>query len=137
MRLLLYYTSNTGVGESVRKIIQPLMSADKLEIFRTVESFSLRIRRLSLSDTIVVLVAANLGELQSLLNMTDILSDNRVILILPDHEEKTVACGHKFFPRFLSYADSDLTDLLAVLSKLAVCKSEHSQRFGDKSWKMK
>ena len=118
MRLLLYYKSNKGAGKAVDKIVQPLFPPEKLEIFRTVETFSLRIRRFSVYDSIVVLVAENPAELENMLNMRNILSDSRLILILPDREEKTVACGHKFFPRFMCYADSDLTDLVAVLEKL-------------------
>ena len=65
-----------------------------------------------------VLLAASKGQLSELLSLRELLNDVRIILILPDRGRETISQGHLLRPRFLSYADGDLTDVIAVLSKM-------------------
>ena len=67
---------------------------------------------------IAVLLAASHKELQELLSIKELLQHIRIILLLPDHENETIANGHKLYPRFLSYCDGNLDDVAAVLSKM-------------------
>ena len=48
----------------------------------------------------------------------DLLADIPVILILPDRKKETIHLGHKLCPRFLSYTDSNFSDVALVLSKM-------------------
>jgi hypothetical protein len=41
-----------------------------------------------------------------------------VILVLPDKEQKTLYLGRKFSPCFISYTDSDFSDVALVLAKM-------------------
>ncbi len=40
-----------------------------------------------------------------------------VILVLADRKKDTILKGRKLYPRFISHADGDFTDVAAVLEK--------------------
>jgi hypothetical protein len=119
MRLLLYSPVKEGVGKQLRRVIEDLVSKDKVEIYQSVESLSLRLRQPADSLPIAaVLLAARRGDLTELLSIRDLLRDIRIILVLPDRDEDTIAKGHTLRPRFVSYSDSNFTDVCSVLGKM-------------------
>lgn len=119
MRLLLYSPVKEGVGKHLRRMIEDLVAKDNVEIYRNVESLSLRLRQPTNNGPIAaVLLAARRGDLTELLSIRDLLRDIRIILVLPDRDEDTIAKGHILRPRFMSYSDSDFTDVCSVLGKM-------------------
>jgi len=46
------------------------------------------------------------------------LADTRLILVLPDRDELTLAAAHRLRPRFLTYANADPGEAASVLKKL-------------------
>ncbi|MCG6535460.1 MAG: hypothetical protein L7F78_12400, partial [Syntrophales bacterium LBB04] len=65
--------------------------------------------------SIAVICVSSQKEFSSLLAIKDLFKDMRIILILPDRERATVSKGHGLKARFLSYKDSDFSDVAAVL----------------------
>ena len=119
MSLILYSPVQEGVGKQLRRVIEKLVSKDNVEIYQSVESLSLRLRQPADSLPIAaVLLAARRGDLSELLSIRDLLRDIRIILVLPDRDEDTIAKGHTLRPRFVSYSDSNFTDVCSVLGKM-------------------
>lgn len=67
---------------------------------------------------VLILVPADSGELEHLLSMKDILQDFRLILILPDEGEETITRGHALMPRFLTFSNNDLDEVIRVLGRM-------------------
>jgi hypothetical protein len=118
MNLLLYTTAVEGTGERLQRAIETLVPIERTEVSCTIDSLSCRLRQPKDDLTIAVLLAASRKDLADILSIHDLLCDIRIILILPDTEDDTVARGHTLQPRFLSYIDSDFTDVAAVLEKM-------------------
>jgi hypothetical protein len=119
IRLLLYSPVSEGVGEQLRRMIEKLVPKNNVEIYRSVESLSLRLRQPADDLPIAaVLLVARRGDLTELLSIRDLLRDIRIILVLPDRDEDTIAKGHTFRPRFVSYTDSNFMDVCFVLEKM-------------------
>jgi hypothetical protein len=119
IRLLLYTPVSEGVGEQLRRMIEKLVPKNNVEIYRSVESLSLRLRQPADDLPIAaVLLAARRGDLTELLSIRDLLRDIRIILVLPDRDEDTIAKGHTFRPRFVSYTDGNFMDVCFVLEKM-------------------
>ena len=119
MNVLFYSRETEEAGERLERMVEVLIPEEKREVYRTIHSLSSRLRRPKDCDlTIAVLLAAGRKDLADILSIHDLLCDVRIILILPDREEDTVAWGHSLQPRFLSYIDSDFTDVAAVLYKM-------------------
>ncbi len=117
IQLLLYTPVNKGIGEQLRTMIEEFIPKNNMEIYRTIEHLSQRLRQPANDLPLVVLVAVSNGDLLDFLSIRDLLRDVRIILILPDRDKDTIAKGHTLRPRFMSYTDSDFADIVAVLKK--------------------
>ena len=118
MNVLLYSTTNGGNGDSLKKVIKRLVPDERLEICRTVETLSSRLRQPRLDPFIAVIQASDQSELNSMVDFGDLFNDCRLFLILPDRKADTIVKGHSLRPRFLTYADNDFIRGTAVLKKM-------------------
>jgi len=118
MSVLLYSRPEKGPGERLHAVIEAFVPKREIELLGTIQSLSDRLRGPTDDEDIAVLLAANRDELEELLSVSDFLSDLRVVLVLPDREDDTIAKGHTLGPRFLSYTDSNFIDVAAVLGKM-------------------
>jgi hypothetical protein len=92
--------------------------AHQVTIYSNLEDFKRRLHQPREQLKFVVLKTLCKVELESIILLRDLLSDLRLILILPDHDEATVSLAHRLQPRFLSYADADLDGFKHVLSNM-------------------
>ena len=118
MNLLLYSTDKKGNGKYLQSVIEELVPENKTEIYRTIDSLSYRLRQPKYDLAVAVLLASSSEDLVELLSIRDLLDDLRIILLLPNRDKDTIKKGHTFRPRFLTYADSNLLNVAAVLSKM-------------------
>ncbi len=118
MNLLFYATAADGAGEMLRGVIEELVPEEKIEVHRTEEGLSSRLRKPTYDLSVAVLLAANKEDLLYLVANKELIWNLRVILILPDREEDTVTKGHLLRPRFLTYADGNFLDVATVLGKM-------------------
>jgi hypothetical protein len=135
MNLIYYTTVTEGAGAKlgsmlsrfiIQRNIKQLGPPNNIEVYRNIESLSRRLRQPGADQGIAVLLVANKDDLLDILSIRDLLRNVRIILILPDKEEDTIAKGHMLRPRFLSYIDSDFADVFAVLAKCCDVYSEKS-----------
>ena len=118
MNLLLYATETMGKGKHLQSVIEESVPEYKTEIYRTIESLSYRLQQPKYDLAVAVLLASSREDLVDLLSIRNLLDDLRVILLLPNREKETINKGHTLRPRFLTYADSNLLNVAAVLSKM-------------------
>ncbi len=79
----------------------------------------IRILRQPLNGVVAaVLLAGTQNELLDFMPVRDLLLRIPSILILPDHETETITKGHSLRPRYLTYADGDLSDVGDVFRKI-------------------
>jgi hypothetical protein len=76
------------------------------------------LHRSGIGSRMAVLFPSNRDELSRLVATRHLLLDMQIILILPNGESQTLSHGHALHPRFISYADSDFSDVAAVSAKL-------------------
>lgn len=118
MNILFFSSIKTGEGEKVQKIIEAEVSSDQIERCRSVEEFSSRLRQPLGNLRIAVLQVKSKEELFEIFSIKSLLFGLRIILILPDRDKDTVSDGHKLFPRFVSYSDSDSNEVADVLKNM-------------------
>ena len=118
MSVLLYAPVLEPIRKKVESEIEKLVPAVEIETYQTKEALSSRLRGPGENITIAVLIATNKKKFMEILSLRELLGDLRIILLLPDREEDTIHKGHALRPRFLGYADSDLTMLAPVLKKM-------------------
>jgi hypothetical protein len=81
-------------------------------------SLSQWLRRASFDISVAVLFCRSKGDLLDILTLQHMLRDVRIIVILPDDDDYTLAKGHDLRPRFLSYRDEDYSNVAGVLSRM-------------------
>jgi hypothetical protein len=91
---------------------------ESIGIFQTLESFYDRIRQGRTDITAAVVFASDRQDIIKLQGIRELISDMRMIMILPDAEEESVKMGHSFYPRYISFTDSTFEDVAAVLQKI-------------------
>lgn len=118
MNVLLYAAKHTDIGERLKQSIEALPS---LELLIDCRSFPELMRHLQTPEPLpetVVLQAANRQELKNIEPFRFRLEQVFFILVLPNADAATVACGHQLRPRFIVYQDSDFSEISAVLNRL-------------------
>ena len=118
MGVLLYATEADEAGKRLVRIIKTTLVSLDIQVYRTINSLTQKLHQPKDGFLIAVLLAHNKKELSKILSLKDLFWNSRIILILPDQEMNTISKGHQLYPRFLSYVDSDFTDVAAVLEKM-------------------
>jgi hypothetical protein len=115
MNLFFYSRQTDG---QLQGLVEALGPEEKLEVCRSIESLSERLYLPRSSPCIAVLDARSKRELSDIVSLGHLFNDVRVILILPDRRDETIALGHRVRPRFLTFGDSDFTEVLEVIRKM-------------------
>ena len=117
-KVILYARVMEGAGEKLFQFIQKARPAQDTEIYDSIDEFSQRLRQPRGELTVAVIVANSKEDLLNLLFIRNLLQDIRIILVLPDREKDTIEKGHRLYPRFMSYVDSNLEEVEAVLKNV-------------------
>lgn len=120
---LILYSSETEVGNRLHDLMKSAFPQKELEICKTTDTLDQRLRECFDGTAVVVLIADSRKELHDLLTFQKLLSDLRIILILPDRHKDTVRRAHALRPRFLTFADGNMDDVAAVLGKMLGLKA--------------
>lgn len=118
MNILLYANEKVTAANRLQNVIEAFVNKADIDIYRTLSSFALRLRRSKYNVDVIVLLAASKKEFLNLLSLRNLLDGIRIILILPDRKPETISKGHKLYPRFVSFADDNFEDVGAVLGKM-------------------
>jgi hypothetical protein len=108
--------------EDISKIYRLILILDRrifFEIFRTLDSLEERILQHNKISPAVVLYIAQKKDLHDLVNRGNTFKNTKLIMILPDHEKATINLAQTFSPDFLTFADSDFSDIRVSLSSMA------------------
>lgn len=118
MKILFYSGNSKTKGKIVRNIIESQTYGKSVESFRSVKKLADRLRQSRFDVILIVLLISNPEILMDVVLIRDLFSDIPIVLILPDRKKETINMGHKLYPRFLSYADGDFSDVTLVLNKM-------------------
>jgi hypothetical protein len=118
MEVLVYSKTERKHALRLMSAIEKVVPNKMIHTCRSVQSLSLRLCQPGPPPEVTVLLATTRRELCEILTIQALLTDLRLILLIPDKREDTVAKGHSLYPRFLSYSDGDFADVSAVLRKM-------------------
>ena len=100
------------------RAIEKLVSGINVKVCRDLDALRSRLLPGGNSPLAVVILAVTKQDLLNVVPLRDLLLSFRVIVILPDSDDVTVAMGWGIWPRFVSYADGDFRDVAGVLAKI-------------------
>ena len=111
-------SDGTSSGARLLHKLRSVVPENQLTVCRTLKRLASILSRPGVHPEVVVLLASTRGDLDAVGAIHSLLSEARVVIVLPDMEEDTLARAHKLFPRFLSYMESDFQDVAAVVVKV-------------------
>jgi hypothetical protein len=112
------YSSDRVDAERIRKVLGDMITDAQLEYCYTLDDLARWLRRPIYECSVAVLSAADKEELSNLVNLKDLFSFVKLILIAPDQDEETLTNAHKLRTRFLSFSKNDFSDVASVLAKM-------------------
>lgn len=118
MNVLLYAAKNSESGERLKQSIEMLGSLESLVDCWNLSDLLHHLQTPGPLPETVILQAASKQELRTFEAFRFRLEQVFFILVLPDADAETVACGHQLRPRFIAYQDSDFSEVGAVLDRL-------------------
>jgi hypothetical protein len=118
MNLLFYIPEVEGLGERMIELAEKFRTAFPVDIYHVFRRLNNRFRRPVMEEVVTVLFLPHQDHLREILSIAPLLERSRVVILLPDHDPTTIAQGHLLRPRFLTFVDSPLDGLAAVLNKI-------------------
>lgn len=117
MDLILYSQETKKSGKRLLEIVKGAASDYRLEIYSSIDELTERLHQ-PLMNVVAVLYAATHSELMDIIYLGDLLSELKVVLVLPDSEPEALKKAHILHPRFIATADSDFQYLSSVLKRM-------------------
>jgi hypothetical protein len=118
MHILICTSSATAAGHKLQRRLRTSTGVEHCDLFTSVASLNTRLRRPMRPAAIGILIPGHARDLLCFAAMRHLMGDMRIVLVLPDSRPQTISDGHALHPRFISYADSDLKDVEAVVAKM-------------------
>ncbi len=118
MNIIFFLSVANEQGERLERVIELFFLKRRIERCRDLDALGKKLHEPYNYKDVVLLSPASKEELSRLLALQDLLSDMRIILVLPDRDDETVAMGHRLRPRMVSYSDGDYLDVAAVLTRM-------------------
>ncbi len=118
MDLVFYSPINGGAEERLQRVIGSVLPAWGGPVCRTLDDLSERLLRPKDDLTITCLLPAKKEDIEELLPMSNLFRNTRIILIVPDWDNETLAAAHHLRPRLLTHSDSDFAEVFTVLTKM-------------------
>lgn len=118
MKIILYADDKEAMGKNFGKLIQNQFPDIQMDILGSVRCLSEKLcRPLNRISVIVIFVTCE-RDIDGLLTLKPLFDNIRLILVLPDRTRGMMAHGLQLNPCFISYLDSDFSDIISVLKKL-------------------
>ena len=131
MHILLYAETHHKIRPALRKTIAEEMPEAQVEEYGDIEAFRKRFLRPKTSPLVAVIAPLHFNDLKRIQSLDHLLHDTKVILILPDRDDLTIRCAHLLRPRFLSFADNQISWVVEVLKRMMSLyrRPEHATPF--------
>jgi hypothetical protein len=118
LNIFVYFSSPAGSRPSFLDRLHQLLPEAQPEVFVSLEDFKRRLRRPKNDSSITIVFSPSREDLSALGSVREYLGKVHLLLVLPDQEAATLALAHRLLPSFITYVDSDFTELLSVVNKL-------------------
>ena len=117
MAIYLYVNMPQGSKEALPQAIAEVVGKQQLTIFANPAELATSLRT-ALHTGDVVVVQADQAILKELLTCQEFLDVGRLLLILDEMNEETIAMAHQLRPRFLTGFEDGYSKVGAVLGKM-------------------
>jgi hypothetical protein len=127
---ILYY--NPGRSITAKRLLATIKSdgvADRVDVYRTLEAFSERLRQPAMDKTIAIVLTPTEKDLLDIYFIKHLFCRVPVVLLLPDRQRETVAVGRRCGSISISCIHSGFSEITGALQ--ALTRGVHHDREPD------
>ncbi|MGD0234387.1 MAG: hypothetical protein ABSC55_07570 [Syntrophorhabdales bacterium] len=118
-KVIIFIPENASYSEGLQSMTESISPFAETEIVRSLNDLSKQLLPRALQSLpVVIVLAPTRADLQGLLEVQELFENTRLILVLSDADEETVALGHRMRPRFIGYLANGFTEIAAVVRKM-------------------
>jgi hypothetical protein len=118
MELLLYAPVSQEVRKRVVDTLEPVLPENSMQVCLTLGNLCRKLQMPKQHLRVAVLVVRSPKDIMKLISIRLMFRDVRVLLVLPDTEEETIAMAHRFQPRYLTFVDKNIPALATVVDRM-------------------
>jgi len=118
MNLFIYLATVSEKGRHFLDSARRLAEGINMEVFETKSGLVKRLRQPKEGPSVTILFDPGREDLAGLDVIRQFLANIPLLLVLSDQDPETLALSHRLLPSYITYVDSDLSQLLAVVKKL-------------------
>ena len=118
MNLLIYQPSVSEKGRRFLDGVDQMPPGVKVEVFDTRAAFIRRLRQPKDQAAIVIIFEPSHEDLEEVRNARQSLVNVPLLLVLSDQDVATMTLAHRLLPSYITYMDSNPSQLFSVINKL-------------------
>lgn len=118
MAVIFYLPACERRGEELLNCMMAELSPKETETYRYFTDLRQRLQCPFPDINVAVLLCLTKDDLQEIFTLGEFLMELRIILVLPDDDTETIIKGHNLRPRYLSWLDNDVFDVVTVLKRM-------------------
>ena len=118
MNLFVLIAEEGGTGGQFLEDVAPLVRKDQLEVLRGLPALAERLRRPHDPYSAVLVLGPSHEDLRRIISLRDFLKDARVLLVLGDESDETIALAHRVLPTYISELEDGTSGVISVLKQL-------------------
>lgn len=122
MNYIYYANNNTEAGKILQQMLQSAFTKRWMKRCRTIAELSKRLHEPIHHVCAAVLLINDRKELEEILSLKNILWDIKVIIIFSGQANISTMEALALRPRFLTWTDADLSQVVDVLGNMMKCK---------------
>ena len=118
MNVILFADSPQAMETTLEQLIQDELPKIKVETLDSIERISQKLRRPLNGISVIIIFIVSINQVEKFFSLKPFFDNTRLILILPDNDNRLMAKGLQLNPCFVSYLDDDPSDIISVLKKI-------------------
>ncbi len=116
--IIIFSTPKNSAGKNLKQVVNSVTSEQPKKVYTSISKLAHRLQNHMDHDTIGIFLTSDKDELSGLASIQHLFRSIRIILVVPDRKHHTISKGFSLKPRYLSYADGDLSDVAAIMGKM-------------------
>jgi hypothetical protein len=118
MQILFYSRSGNESGNRLKKILDQELPEGTTEFLQDLNDLMQRLRLPTLDLQILIFMPMNRNEMFAIAPLLTDTHDLRLVLVVPDGDNETIAMAHSLRPRYLTYSNGNYSELIEVMMKM-------------------
>lgn len=118
MNILLYMPPGSDPENRFIKLISESVLSNHIQIYNRIEDISKRLATPTKDIVLAVFLIRDAKEISQFVSMGPVLSELRIILVLPDRKKQTLDQAYKLFPRYVCTINDSFDELSLIVKKI-------------------